>query len=168
MKKNLVKLKIIEYMLIHETKESKFIFRIDIDQQKFINEFTYSGNPVLDCIILNFNDKNLGYVINQLDYIYSSRLNDFINNSYFPEKTEFTKVIETSKSVNSNPQLKKFLQIKHWVSLIYNYHLDFISYNLTPIYFFSSNIRLFLKAFILSFCLINVAVLVKVDTVEMR
>ena len=129
MKKNLVKLKIIEYILIHETKESKFIFRIDIDQQKFINEFTYSGNPVLDCIILNFNDKNLGYVINQLDYIYSSRLNDFINNSYFPEKTEFTKVIETSKSVNSNPQLKKFLQIKHWVSLIYNYHLDGIKWN---------------------------------------
>ena len=38
---------------------------IDVDHKKFIYEFCYSGNPILDCIILNFNEKNMLSIIDQ-------------------------------------------------------------------------------------------------------
>lgn len=103
-----IKVKIENYNLIRETNESFFTFQIDIDNQKFIYNFQYSGNPILDCLILNFNEKNINFILEQFNDILS-------NNEYF---------YSNDKSYVKNPQNYKFSLLKEWFLLIKEYSLS--------------------------------------------
>lgn len=115
-----IKIKIDKYSFIKETNESIFIFCVTIDQQKFIYDFKYPGNPILDCLILNLNDKSIYNVIEQLNFI--------LNSSYFyqnlPEKIEN---IQNESNLNfscSTNYLEKFNHLKIWLNLIEKLYIN--------------------------------------------